>query len=579
MKRLISALFTVIFLCTASHSLFAQGTTAFTYQGRLNDSGSVAGGNYDLLFVLYGGPSGGSAIGPLLTNSPTFVTNGLFAVSLDFSNNFDGTARYLEIRVRPFGNLGAYSTLIPRQQITPTPYALFASSSSNATSAATLTGSVPSGGISGSYTNIVNFTNANNSFIGFYTGNGSGLTNVPGGFLTWRIFDNTNLLALANTGYILTSTNFVTVTMPDTTNISDLLRIVDIGSGGWRILLRTNQNLFVDNIAGAIGANWGPSDSPSLPWFDIASSADGTKLIAVNGNDIYQSLDSGANWTKIKTGSTWVSAASSSDGSKLVVGAGPTLQVWTSTDSGANFIARGGNGNWVAVASSADGSRLAACNNSSGSGGLILTSTDYGTNWSNHSSSSGTRLWTSIASSADGLKLVASVTNGNIFTSVDGGTTWVSRATSQAWHGVASSSDGKKLAACVSSGQIWTSADSGVTWIARENARNWTSISSSSDGDKLVATVFNGGIYASGDSGFSWTTHAPTNNWWTVSSSSDGTTMAAGIRTGLIYVSSGTVNVTVNGYLTGGQGAAVELLSVGLGQWVPISFMGQIFAY
>jgi hypothetical protein len=57
--------------------LHAQGT-AFTYQGRLNDGGVPAGGNYDLKFTLYDGLTGGSIVGSPLTNAPVGVSNGLF---------------------------------------------------------------------------------------------------------------------------------------------------------------------------------------------------------------------------------------------------------------------------------------------------------------------------------------------------------------------------------------------------------------------------------------------------------------------------------------------------------------------
>src|SRR5688572_8281239 len=61
----------------------AQGT-AFTYQGRLNDAGGPARGNYDLTFTLFGASNGGSALAGPLTNSPTAVSNGLFSVTLNF---------------------------------------------------------------------------------------------------------------------------------------------------------------------------------------------------------------------------------------------------------------------------------------------------------------------------------------------------------------------------------------------------------------------------------------------------------------------------------------------------------------
>jgi formylglycine-generating enzyme required for sulfatase activity len=106
-------------------STFAQGTT-FTYQGRLNDGGSPANGNYDLTFSLFGVSSGGTAVASPLTNAPVGVSNGLFTVALDFGSGvFTGAVRWLEIGVRTNGG-GGFSTLSPRQQITATPYAITA---------------------------------------------------------------------------------------------------------------------------------------------------------------------------------------------------------------------------------------------------------------------------------------------------------------------------------------------------------------------------------------------------------------------------------------------------------------------
>ncbi len=60
-----------------------------------------------------------------LTQTATAVSNGLFTSTLDFGNQFPGADRWLEIAVRTNGG-GAFSTLAPRQALTPTPYAIFA---------------------------------------------------------------------------------------------------------------------------------------------------------------------------------------------------------------------------------------------------------------------------------------------------------------------------------------------------------------------------------------------------------------------------------------------------------------------
>jgi len=59
------------------------------------------------------------------------VTNGLFTVQMDFGAGvWNGQINWLEIAVET--NTGnSFSTLSPRQQITPTPYAIFATTSGN----------------------------------------------------------------------------------------------------------------------------------------------------------------------------------------------------------------------------------------------------------------------------------------------------------------------------------------------------------------------------------------------------------------------------------------------------------------
>jgi hypothetical protein len=99
--------------------------TAFTYQGRLTDTGTPATGSYDLQFALYDASAGGAQVGPTLLRSAVPVTNGLFTVALDFgSAPFAGNGGWLEIGVR-LGTSGGFTTLSPRQELTPAPNALF----------------------------------------------------------------------------------------------------------------------------------------------------------------------------------------------------------------------------------------------------------------------------------------------------------------------------------------------------------------------------------------------------------------------------------------------------------------------
>jgi hypothetical protein len=158
----------------AGHLLAASLGTAFTYQGRLSTGANAANGIYDIQIGLWNAGSGPSQVGSTLTLSGVGVTNGLFTANLDFgASAFDGTARWLELSVRTNGAV-AYTTLAPRQSLTPAPYALVASNISGTLPAAQLTGTLPSGLLSGTYGSVVNFNNPGSAFAG----NGGGLTNL-----------------------------------------------------------------------------------------------------------------------------------------------------------------------------------------------------------------------------------------------------------------------------------------------------------------------------------------------------------------------------------------------------------------
>jgi hypothetical protein len=101
--------------------------TTFTYQGSLYDAGAPANGHYDLTFSLFNDPVVGVQIGTTWTNLNVSVGNGLFTTPVDFGTGiFDGTAYWLAIGVRTNGSGAAFSDLAPRQPVSPSPYALFA---------------------------------------------------------------------------------------------------------------------------------------------------------------------------------------------------------------------------------------------------------------------------------------------------------------------------------------------------------------------------------------------------------------------------------------------------------------------
>jgi hypothetical protein len=107
--------------------------TAFTYQGRLLDGGSPAGGVYDLRFTLHATAVGSGPIAPAVALEDVPVSGGLFTVVLDFgATAFSGNVSWLEVAVRPGASTGAYTTVGLRQELTAAPNALFSLASRNA---------------------------------------------------------------------------------------------------------------------------------------------------------------------------------------------------------------------------------------------------------------------------------------------------------------------------------------------------------------------------------------------------------------------------------------------------------------
>lgn len=135
----------IVFTLVLSISGTAQ-TTAFTYQGYLNLSGSPANGNFDFELALFDSLAGGTQAGPNVVRNNVLVTNGNFSVVVDFGSQFPGANRYLETRVKPVG-AGSFTALSPRTFLTSTPYAVRANAAAGADTAGTAINSTQLGGI------------------------------------------------------------------------------------------------------------------------------------------------------------------------------------------------------------------------------------------------------------------------------------------------------------------------------------------------------------------------------------------------------------------------------------------------
>ena len=135
---------------------------------------------------------------------------------------------------------------------------------------------------------------------------------------------------------------------------------------------------FLGAVSPAIAQTWMPSGQTGN-WYGLASSADGSKLVAVGYSGIYTSTNSGNAWIQSTNAPNlnWVSVASSADGNTLaaVSRSGP---IYASTNGGAVWVQSDSPSIvWAAIASSADGTRMVAAEGYPGQG-YIYTSADSG---------------------------------------------------------------------------------------------------------------------------------------------------------------------------------------------------------
>ncbi len=294
-----------------------------------------------------------------------------------------------------------------------------------------------------------------------------------------------------------------------------------------------------------------PGSSPiklsgSYYWSSIAYSADGSHLIGcIQDGDIWTSTDNGATWTDQKAAGSkkWQAIACSEDGSHVVASV-ENGNIWTSADHGAAWTERvieGGSFHASCISYSADGSHIVA----GGRNGVVAISADGGDTWSKKKPG-GPRSFADfqrICNSADGSFIAACgggngpdmIWRGNVYVSMDGGSTWTESQTGKAqWNGIACSADGSRVAADMFGWYVLTSESRGATWTERtaSGKDTWRNIACSADGSRIAVCALEGYISLSVDGGATWNRlNGPKGTtqgfWQSITMSADGSYIAA----------------------------------------------------
>jgi len=236
-----------------------------------------------------------------------------------------------------------------------------------------------------------------------------------GSFGSWSAItcsaDGTKLAAINFDTYWISADSGATWVSNSVAGVS-FFSSVAMSADGTRLVIADGKNFTsgVLYVSTDSGATLTPAIVPTASWTGVASSADGTRFYATAQNfpygQIYASTNSGLTWapTGASTNDGYLSIASSADGSHLV--ASGFNGIYTSTNFGGAWTSNNVPiGPWLSVASSADGTRLLASSQTS-----IYTSTNSGASWVSNDVPKA--IWTTVASSADG-GLLTAVPEGN----------------------------------------------------------------------------------------------------------------------------------------------------------------------
>jgi hypothetical protein len=348
-------------------------------------------------------------------------------------------------------------------------------------------------------------------------------------------------------------------------SIGNASELCDI-AGNSKLLMKAARIFLLAVLAGDIAANlcfaqtWTQTSAPSNLWTCVASSANGTKLIAsVYAGGIWLSQDSGATWRKTSAPETgWGQLACSADGDILFAvgdyytGYSRLLSFCASTNSGltwtsTNISTNPYSGSLGSLVCSADGSKMAALLHEN-TNYFLCTSSDFGASLVISILTNG--VWGVGISSADGNRLVVVGTNSCI--STNAGVSWVvTNSLSNpnyliAIGAIAASADGMRLiGAQVAGSAIYISTNGGFTWVkaTAPSGINWMAVAASADGSKLAAVgaesaPLNGGIgpgmakpiFTSTNSGATWKSNNVPAHWKSIASSADGSKLVAAIE-------------------------------------------------
>jgi hypothetical protein len=294
-------------------------------------------------------------------------------------------------------------------------------------------------------------------------------------------------------------------------------------------------------------------------WNAVAISADGSRVVAVNNYAIYTSTNYGFTWipNSAPNNVIWLSVASSADGTKLVAatygnGGGA---VYTNSGTTWKICLSVGSQEISDVACSADGSTLVAATGYSPLTNVVYISRNSGGTWI--AATQAPTGFSSAYCSADGTKIAATTiyppfVSSGLIRSSDSGSTWSSNGIPMLYS-ITGSTDGSIMLGTGPFG-VGVSTNSGTNWTflvgANSNVPLFTNCIACSTNGMVWYGLDRTNIYSSFDGGITWSTNITPpvipfySPFASLAVSADGTRAVAAIEFGTIYVAMPNLKMT-----------------------------------
>lgn len=115
--------------------------------------------------------------------------------------------------------------------------------------------------------------------IGISNAAGSITISSSGGGITWTDVTGTSATLAVNNGYVANNAGLVTLTLPATATLGDVIKIVGKGAGGWTIAQNANQAIHLGNAVTTTGVAGSISSTNQYDTIDLVCITSGASTI------------------------------------------------------------------------------------------------------------------------------------------------------------------------------------------------------------------------------------------------------------------------------------------------------------